>query len=62
MSTSTFTTIIAFLLFILIVSPIFTIMSLNALFGTNIDLTVWTWLSVAWLTAVFTPKPSYGSK
>ena len=33
--------------------PIFTIWSLNLLFGLTIPLTIWTWLSTAWLSAFF---------
>lgn len=33
--------------------PIFTIWSLNLLFGLAIPITVWTWLSTAWLSAFF---------
>lgn len=38
------------LLIVLIgVGPILTIMSVNALFGLNIAINFWTWLSVVWL-------------
>ena len=41
------------LLIVLIgVGPILTIMSINALFGLNIAINFWTWLSVVWLGIV----------
>ena len=41
------------LLIVLIgVGPILTIMSVNALFGLNIAINFWTWLSVVWLGIV----------
>lgn len=43
--------IILVLLFIFVL-PVFTIMSLNTLFNTGIDLTIWTWLSTVWLTGI----------
>lgn len=38
------------------IGPIFTIWSLNLLFSLAIPVTVWTWLSVAWLSAFFAVK------
>jgi hypothetical protein len=35
------------------VGPVLTIMSLNTLFGLGIAINIWTWLSVAWLSAFF---------
>jgi hypothetical protein len=35
------------------IGPILTIMSLNTLFGLAIGINIWTWLSVAWLSAFF---------
>ena len=41
------------LLIVLIgLGPILTIMSINALFGLNIAINFWTWLSVVWLGIV----------
>ena len=41
------------LLIVLIgVGPILTIMSINTLFGLNIAINFWTWLSVVWLGIV----------
>lgn len=37
------------------IGPIFTIWSLNLLFGLTIPVTIWTWLSTAWLSAFFAP-------
>lgn len=38
-----------FLLFLLGIGPVLTILSLNTLFNTSIAVSVWSWLSVAWL-------------
>ena len=32
------------------IGPILTIMSLNALFGLTIGITIWNWLAVLWLS------------
>jgi hypothetical protein len=33
--------------------PVLTILALNTLFGLGIAINIWTWLSVAWLSAFF---------
>lgn len=35
-----------------IVSPILTILAINTLFGTGIPITIWTWLSMIWLSLI----------
>lgn len=45
--------VIAFVLAVLIGSPIATIMALNTLFGLNIDVTLGTWFASFWLTSLF---------
>lgn len=37
---------------LLLVGPIFTILSLNTLFGLTIPINIWTWLSAFWLGAL----------
>ncbi len=37
---------------LLFVGPVFTILSLNTLFGLTIPINIWTWLSAFWLGAV----------
>lgn len=34
------------------IGPVFTIWSINLLFGLTVPITIWTWLSTAWLTAI----------
>jgi len=41
--------ILAFVMFMLIVGPFFSIWSINCLFGTEIPLTFKTWCSMAWV-------------
>ena len=38
------------------VGPILTIMSINALFGLNIAINFWTWLSTVWLFGLFATR------
>lgn len=45
-------TAIALLLLAIFLGPYFTILALNAVFGTGIVMSFWTWLSVAWLQAL----------
>ena len=40
------------------IGPIFTIWALNAVFGLSIEVTIWTWLSVAWLHLVISAGKS----
>lgn len=40
--------------------PVLTILSLNTLFGTNIAITIGSWLSVAWLQFVAATSVSSG--
>jgi hypothetical protein len=42
-------TLIAFFVFLVIIGPIFSIMALNTLFNVGIDLSIGTWLAMAWL-------------
>jgi 5-bromo-4-chloroindolyl phosphate hydrolysis protein len=35
------------------IGPVLTILALNTLFGLGIVINIWTWLSVAWLSAFF---------
>ena len=45
------------LLIVLIgVGPILTIMSINTLFGLNIAINFWTWLSTVWLFGLFATR------
>ena len=41
--------IVVLLVILIGLSPILTIMSINALFGLNIAINFWTWLACAWL-------------
>ena len=41
--------LVVFLLVLLGLGPILTIFSLNTLFNTSIAVSVWSWLSAAWL-------------
>ena len=43
--------IVLVLIFVLI-GPWFTMLALNTLFGLSIPVTVWTWLSAFWLSAL----------
>lgn len=38
------------------VGPILTIMSINTLFGLNIAINFWTWLSTVWLFGLFATR------
>lgn len=44
--------VILLVLALITMGPIFTIWSLNTLFGLGIPLTIWTWLSALWLGMV----------
>lgn len=47
----------------IVLGPIFTIWSLNLVFGLEIPLTFWTWLSVVWLVLVIRSRnPSTNRK
>ena len=46
------TGLIILLIVLIGVGPILTIMSINALFGLNIAINFWTWLSVVWIGIV----------
>lgn len=41
--------VILFIIGLFILGPWLTILAVNQLFGTTIQLTLWNWLSVAWL-------------
>ena len=43
-----------FVVCVLVMLPVFSILALNTLFGLNIDVNIYTWLSAFWLTAIFT--------
>jgi hypothetical protein len=45
-------TIIGAVLLMAVIGPFFTIWALNHLFGFDIPVTFWTWLSVSWLHLV----------
>lgn len=45
-------TMIALALLFIFIGPAFSIMALNALFGTGISLTVGTWFAMAWVHIV----------
>jgi antibiotic biosynthesis monooxygenase (ABM) superfamily enzyme len=49
MKTSTFVTLLMLVIFAIFIGPVFTIMALNTLFDTQIDLTFGTWFAMAWL-------------
>lgn len=55
-------TAIVLILFSVFIGPVFTIMSLNLLFGLSIPLTFFTWLSTFWLTLLFGGAASAASK
>lgn len=44
------------------VGPVLTILSLNALFGLGIGITIWNWLSVVWLSTIAVGIASAGNK
>ena len=46
------TGIIVLLVILIGLGPILTLMSINTLFGLNIAINFWTWLSVVWLGIV----------
>ena len=50
--------VILFVLAVILVVPIFAIMSLNTLFGLGISLNIWTWLSAAMLISIITVRNS----
>lgn len=45
-------TLFLILLCVILISPWFTILALNTLFGLSIPVTIWTWLSAFWLSAL----------
>ena len=51
-STLGITGIIVLLVILIGLGPILTLMSINTLFGLNIAINFWTWLSVVWLGIV----------
>lgn len=46
------TGIVVLLVILIVLGPILTLMSINTLFGLNIAINFWTWLSVVWLGIV----------
>lgn len=48
--------IVIFLILLVAFAPIASIEAVNLLFGTNIPITLTTWLASFWLTLVFAPK------
>ena len=52
MSNLMFVLSLIFILVMIGVGPLLTILSLNALFGLQIALNFWSWLSVAWLSLI----------
>ena len=58
-STTSIISYIMLLLVLLAIVPIFTIMALNTLFNTGIELTIWTWLSTFWLSLLLTPQKTF---
>ena len=55
------TTMILLYLTAVFLGPVFSIWSLNLLFGLGIPLTIWTWLAAAWLQILVTTRTN-GSK
>ena len=51
-STLGITGLIILLIVLIGVGPILTLMSINTLFGLNIAINFWTWLSVVWIGIV----------
>jgi hypothetical protein len=52
MSNLMFVLSLIFILVMVGIGPLLTILSLNALFGLQIALNFWSWLSVAWLSLI----------
>ena len=50
------TGLIILLIVLIGVGPILTIMSINTLFGLNIAINFWTWLSTVWLFGLFATR------
>ena len=48
--------IVIFVILLVAFAPIASIEAVNLLFGTNIPITLTTWLASFWLTLVFAPK------
>ncbi|MAG26118.1 hypothetical protein CMI47_11170 [Candidatus Pacearchaeota archaeon] len=44
--------LIVFVIVMVIFAPIFSIWAVNLLFGTQIPVTFWTWLSALWITHI----------
>ena len=55
-STLGVTGLIILLIVLIGVGPILTIMSINTLFGLNIAINFWTWLSTVWLFGLFATR------
>jgi len=50
MKTLTIIALILLAIFLIGIGPVLTIISLNAVFGLAIGITIWNWLAVLWLT------------
>ena len=50
------TGIIVLLVILIGLGPILTLMSINTLFGLNIAINFWTWLSTVWLFGLFATR------
>jgi len=50
MKTFTIVALILLAIFLIGIGPVLTIISLNAVFGLAIGITIWNWLAVLWLT------------
>ena len=51
-----------FVLVLIAVIPVFTILSLNTLFGTGIDFTVGTWFASMWLSTLVAGTVAHNKK
>jgi hypothetical protein len=50
-------------IFLIGIGPVLTIISLNAVFGLAIGITIWNWLAVLWLTMIVAAnKVKFNSK
>jgi len=50
MKTFTIVALILLAIFLIGIGPVLTIISLNAIFGLTIGITIWNWLAVLWLS------------
>jgi len=50
MKTFTIVALILLAIFLIGIGPVLTIISLNAVFGLAIGITIWNWLAVLWLS------------